>query len=583
MNTYLLFPLTSGIVCLVLSAVILVRDSTRRVSRLAALLTAVSGYWALCEVVWNGAWNEDVALSIIRMSGFGWIAVGPLTLHLFLELTSHSLRTRRFPIAILYASAILLMVLDALSPWIHASALRMDWGWSYEVGPLFPIAYLFTVSTLIAGLILGFREFHGSVSSGVRLQAYTFMGGLTIPLIVGSVTDGILPIAGIHVPHFGATSITLLAGTIAWSFYRFGYSLLAPGVFASEILATLHDGVVMLRLDSRIHSVNPGMERLTGESAFNLEGRFIRELVDHNDLEKLQEISECECTLRSHSGDVIPVSISTLMLRDKRETVIGQVLVVRDLREVASLRSRLITSGRLASVGELAAGIAHEINTPIAYVRANLGALCEMLESVVVALPDGGTASLRRELHEGRELVEESLEGIDRVAAIVRDVKGFSHAGEGATQIVDLEPLLESVLRVAAPQIRHLATVACDYRETPPVWGAPQELKQVFLNLVINASQAVDPGDSIWLRVHAEGDRVIVEVEDDGCGIPEEMLERIFDPFFTTKPVGVGTGLGLSISYEIVRKHGGEITVSSKPGQGTCFRVSLPAADLGSD
>jgi signal transduction histidine kinase len=275
------------------------------------------------------------------------------------------------------------------------------------------------------------------------------------------------------------------------------------------------------------------------------------------------------------------VSLSTSLLRDKKQNAIGLVLVTRDLREVASLRSRLITSGRLASVGQLAAGIAHEINNPVAFVRSNLGALSAILESVRSKMPLPLDDATRREFDEGRELLEESLDGVDRVAAIVRDVKGFSHAGAGTFEIIAIAPLLDSVLRVAAPQLRSTGRIVRDYHDVPPVRGASQELKQVFLNLVVNASQAAVAGrdGDIRLTTRARGGRVVVEVRDYGCGIPADLLGRVFDPFFTTKPIGEGTGLGLSISYQIVRNHDGDLSVESSPEEGTCFRVELPAAD----
>ena len=155
-------------------------------------------------------------------------------------------------------------------------------------------------------------------------------------------------------------------------------------------------------------------------------------------------------------------------------------------------------------------------------------------------------------------------------------MRSLSHAGGGSLQRADLHSLLDGVLRVASPQLRGRVDVRTDYGTPVHLLCAPQELQQVFLNLVLNAAQAIHGEGKITVSSEMDGTRVEIRVEDDGCGIEPEVIERIFDPFFTTKAVGEGTGLGLGIAYEIVRRHGGDILVSSEPGRGSCFRVTLP-------
>ncbi len=581
MNFYLLMPLASCITCSMLATAVLARDASQRASRLGAGVAFCGAWWATCEVLWTASSDPVVVSGLISLAAAGWMTLGPLILHLFLELTQHPWSRRRVLAFALYGPAAILTVVDLSTSCIHTEVFRTSWGWSWVVGPLFVLPFLWSAGTVAAGLVVAYGYVHGAASPGERRQTSWMFGGLVVPLVVASFTDGVAPLLGLRVPRFGAASITLLVASVAWTFHRYGYSLMIPGAFATEILASLREGIAVLRLDGRIHSANAGMARLLSTGVRALEGRNIEDWLDVPLPDPTTDSAERECSLVSPGREPVPVSMCTSPLRDKQQNPIGVVFVARDLREITSLRSRLITSGRLASVGQLAAGIAHEINNPVAYVRANLGALADVLEGLASRLPEPRDPKVAAEIAEGRELIEESLDGVDRVTSIVRDVKGFSHAGAERTDVIEIRPLLESVLRVAAPQLRYGAAVVRRFADAPPVRGSSQQLGQVFLNLLINASQAVGDEGEIQIVTSCSGDRVIVEVHDEGCGIPADQLDRVFDPFFTTKPVGEGTGLGLSISYQIVLAHQGELTVSSTPGRGTCFRVELPAADLG--
>lgn len=579
MNLYLLFPLLSCIACSALAVAVLARDTTRRASRICAATAICGAWWALCEVLWNTASDPESALLLVTLSAPGWMLIGPAVLHLCLELAGHPHRESRGLLGTIYGFPCILVVVDVTTTWIHTTAVRTTWGWGWEVGPLFPVAFLLSSGTVAAGLLVAWQGLRRYASPAEVRQSSWLFAGLLVPLTVASFTDGVAPLLGIQLPRLGAASISLLAVSMGWTFHRFGYSMLAPGAFATEILATLPDGVTLLRLDGIVHSANAGMGRLLCVAPAALEGRSMKEFIEPASFDLEDPVRERECSLTPEGHEPVPVSICTSVVRDKQKNPIGLVLVARDLREITSLRSRLITSGRLASVGQLAAGIAHEINNPVAYVRANLGSLAGLLDEIAAR---ASAADVAEELSEGRELIEESLEGVDRVASIVRDVKSFSREGEAGLELIEIHPMLESVLRVAGPQLRYGARVVSDFQEVPLVRGSSQELKQVFLNLVMNASQAVGDEGEIRLLTRVDGDQVVVEVCDDGCGIPPSQLARVFDPFFTTKPVGEGTGLGLSISYQIVEGHQGSLSVTSSPGEGTAFRVELPAADLAS-
>jgi len=175
-------------------------------------------------------------------------------------------------------------------------------------------------------------------------------------------------------------------------------------------------------------------------------------------------------------------------------------------------------------------------------------------------------------------LIGESAEGLARVRKIVADLKDFSHVDEGVWQDADINGGLESTLNVIWNELKYKAKVVRDLGDLPAVRCIPAQLNQVFMNLLVNAGQAIESAGTITLRSGYEDEHVWVEIEDSGGGMPPEVQKRIFEPFFTTKPVGQGTGLGLPISWEIIQRHEGTISVDSEPGRGTCFRIRLPVA-----
>ncbi|HEC17549.1 MAG TPA: two-component sensor histidine kinase [Sedimenticola sp.] len=258
-----------------------------------------------------------------------------------------------------------------------------------------------------------------------------------------------------------------------------------------------------------------------------------------------------------------------------------QVHVIEDSQR------QLYQAEKLASVGQLAAGIAHEINNPIGFIRSNLETAQQyvrQIESFARMLKQGVALeqAWRREdmdflLEDFQTLVQENIDGADRVARIVSDLKEFSNVDQGDDELADINRLIETVTNVAASQIQQKADVSLQLGSLPPTRCNPGHLGQVFLNMLQNSAQAMgDKRGKITLVSEAAGDTITVRIIDDGKGIPPEQLSRIFDPFFTTQDVGQGTGLGLTVSRDIIAAHGGSLDVESRPGEGTAFTIRLP-------
>jgi two-component system, cell cycle sensor histidine kinase and response regulator CckA len=343
------------------------------------------------------------------------------------------------------------------------------------------------------------------------------------------------------------------------------------------------DGIVVHR-DGAIVYVNPSLRAALGYDAGELIGFEFNRLVVPPDSDltrtRVLEVSPAKGStlpeelrlLRRDGKGVNFESVSIPLLFEGKLSIAS---VLRDLTERKRMEQRLMLADRMVSVGTLAAGIAHEINNPLAYVIANLSFIQEEVEELGETLSPTKSKGLR-------ELIAQAEDGAERVRVIIRDLKSFSRVDSADDGPVEIQRVLDSAVNMAWNEIRHRAQLQKRCADVPPVRGNEARLGQVFLNLLVNAAQAIPVGhagdNQITLTVQQRGEQVIVEIADTGAGIARDVLPRIFDPFFTTKPVGVGTGLGLSICHNIVSGCGGEITVESTEGKGSTFRVSLPIA-----
>lgn len=290
------------------------------------------------------------------------------------------------------------------------------------------------------------------------------------------------------------------------------------------------------------------------------------------------------------------VAYRNRLISEKRYREELELAVEKRAEELRKAHEAMLQSEKMALVGQIAAGVAHEINNPVGFISSNLESLGKYvgrLLDFIAAQSESLERYCPREerdrieaLHKKARLdiimddlpllLEESRDGIDRIAGIVRNLKSFSRADGNEFLSADINAAMETALNLARNELKYVATLTTEYGDLPPTRCLINQLIQVFMNLLVNAAHAIQGRGEIRVRTWHGGDAIHVAISDTGCGIPEGIRDRIFEPFFTTKEIGTGTGLGLSICQDIIGKHNGRITVESSEGLGTTFMVSLP-------
>lgn len=392
--------------------------------------------------------------------------------------------------------------------------------------------------------------------------------------------------------------------------------------YNENIIQNLNSAVIVVDPDGTVSYANPAAGAILGgpaDAAVELEGRSVWDwfpgqrahdtrigrTLDHG-----LRCQSAETQITRLDGTRVPIGISCAPLLGDDGAQQGAVATFQDLSEIGQLREQVLQSEKMASIGQLAAGVAHEINNPTGFIHANLYQMTEYIVdlqslwsrvrdlSKAVEAGDWQAASAASRaltamseevdveflLSDLGKAVRESQEGSERIRHIVQDLRDFARQDTGERTAADLNQCVDSTASIAWTMMKHSVVLSKEYGEIPDLSCFPMQLKQVVMNLLVNAYQAIEQkyGDDsgqvghIVVRTRAIDDGVALEIEDDGIGIREEHRSRIFDPFFTTKQVGAGTGLGLSTSYNIVRRHGGTMTVDSQAGEGATFCVWLP-------
>lgn len=384
----------------------------------------------------------------------------------------------------------------------------------------------------------------------------------------------------------GAKSSSGLTGTISQ------YMAMIDAVPAMTYLKDA-DHKFVLANKAFCRFVGKPLEDITGKTASDLSGdhkaialREIENQVMHDNREVIMQ----EEAIPQSDGQKRWISATVVPLQNEQGLVSGVVGMIRDVTDLHISRQQLVQADKLAAIGTLAAGVAHEINNPVGFICSNLNTMSKYVEKVRQHLSckdatDSKTrAGLLEMLDDFADAVKESLDGTERVRKIVADLKSFSRVDKSNKEYFSVNEGLDSTLNIVWNELKYQCTVEKEYGDLPDLYCMSNQLNQVFMSLLVNAGQAIK-GDSgrITIKTHADERSIYVSISDTGVGIRQENIEKVFEPFFTTKEIGKGTGLGLSVAYDIVKKHGGQIDITSEVGVGTEFTLTLPLEGIEHD
>lgn len=539
-------------------------------------------------VIWRFAARTDsVAFLGILITWAGVVAVPPCWFLLASRYARIRALDRRPGLAlVLFTPAALSWISIATNPWHGLFYRSFSADGLSDRGPLYYAALAYAYSLVLAGIgffLVAPRRTAGAAS---RRDALLVVFAALLPTVASLLFIS----SAVPIPY-DPTPGTFVISLVIFTFGVFRYQLLeALPLARGDTVDFLHEGVVIADPGGQVIDSNRAAVALLGRSAGDSRGMRLAELLSPigGEIETLLAVQQRFESLPPNAG---PVSIELCGPGDRRieiaarclsrpdGVVLGRLAVLRDRTDEHRSEGLLRQSQKLETVGRLVAGVAHEVNNPLAFVRANLNHLERVSEDLAKRLVDDPRREQIQELAELPQIVAECLDGIDRITRIVDAMRRFSRPHGEAFAPVDLNEVVRVALRIAELHRNERVSIRAHLDEAlPSIHGSATRLEQVVLNLLMNAKQALEGRASghIAIATRCVGDHVEVEISDDGPGILPELRDRIFDPFFTTKGPEQGTGLGLSIAHDIVREHDAVLELLPIERSGACFVARFP-------
>ena len=556
-------------------------DSDRRETRAMSAIFACAGLWALLDLFSQLESDPARAIRWLELMHLPPLLLGPATLALLARMLPRSRPELRFWIrlSVFWACGLGLASL-AWSGSIRGVTVA-PWGdWIPTHGLPSIVFILLGVVPPVAAAGRAALEARKSLVTGgrSRLRALVMVVALTVVTAIS--TDLLLPAAGIAVPRLGALVLVLSAGAM-WLrvLHERGELFHTPYGMARAVLAELRDGVALIRRDGTVLSANTRLAELLGRRSQELVGLRLDQIAKVRDEDVRRGVQDLESILYRESGASLPVALSSSPARDRRGSVIGAVVVFRDLRDLDQLRRRILTSGRMAAVGELAAGIAHEVNNPVAFMRADLNLLARRLEELEAtwAKTSGRGGSLAI-LDRAPARVERSLGCLDRIAEVVADVRDFAHVGAAGDQGSDPLALLEGALRLARLECGERVEIRVRAEPMTERVASGQDLKQVLLTLLRELVTGSVAGGVIEVELARQDDGLRLQLRSDRLAEPAASLLGRFERARAGARTELHGDLGVAIAFELIDRMEGVIEVHESEQGGMELGLRLPFA-----
>lgn len=579
MIDYSILPLMAILVSAAFGAVSIAWNSDRRSTRsMGALFLAVS-LWALVDLLASMESDPEWARFWMRWTHLGPLLIGPSMLWIVAQMLPHARGRLASEARITACACGAIGVGVGFLPGVIHEMVPTWYGWMPRYGPvsiaLIPVEFALPVYAAVQAARFATRR---SGLEGDRKRAAGLRISLVLSIGIAVPTEYVLPLLGVPFPRLGALGVAI-ASALVWLavLHETEDLMLSPRGVARRILAELRDGVAFVDREGVILSVNARFAEMCGRGSAALTGAALRDLFDAPVDRVVAGVEDREAMMRTAAGHAIPVSLSSSVASGPHGDAIGIVLAVRDRRDIDDLRRQILSSGRLAAIGELAAGIAHEVNNPIAYIRSDLNLLAERAEEVRLAVARSTIGRDQQIVFERtRDRVQRALDRLAHVAQVVVDVREFAHVGGVDQGGSDPETVVESAMRLARMQ----RDGEVEMRVVRVVGGHPcdsgQELKQVLLVLLRTLAESAEKGASIEAEVRSDGRELGVTLDAGPLVAPADTLLSRFDALAAHVADPDRGELGLSSAAELLEQLGGRLSVEAASESRLRVGVSLP-------